>query len=176
MYRKDLEYRYKKGNYSKINCQYHKVVKKDKNQIIITPFENDHGHVDESYGFRIDFGSKKIVYSGDTTYSKNVINNSKNADILIHEIIAVSKKIYNNNKKLRKVVSSHTDVNQLIEILKICKPKLTILNHALLFGVSENEVLNLIKSEYKGKVIFSKDLMSIDLGKEINIFNTGNYR
>ena len=73
-------------------------------------------------------------------------------------------------------MSSHTDVNQLIEILKICKPKLTILNHALLFGVSENEVLSWIEKEYKGKVIFAKDLMSIDLGKEINIFNTGNYK
>tara|TARA_B100000902_G_C27289195_1_gene906205 strand:- start:1220 stop:2116 length:897 start_codon:yes stop_codon:yes gene_type:complete len=176
MYKKDLEYRYKKGNYSKINCLYHKVVSKDKNQLKITPFENDHGHVDESYGFRIDFGSKKIVYSGDTTYSKDVISNSKNADILIHEVIAASKKIYNNNKKLRKVVSSHTDVNQLIEILKTCKPKLTILNHALLFGVSENDVLSLIEREYKGKVIFAKDLMSIDLGEEINIFNTGNYK
>ncbi len=176
MYKKDLNYRYEKGNYSKINCLYHELVKKDKNKLKIIPFENDHGHVDESYGFRIDFGSKKIVYSGDTTYSKNVISNSKNADILIHEVIAVSKKIYNNNKKLRKVVKSHTDVSQLIKILKICKPKLTILNHALLFGISENDVLNLIKKEYKGKVIFAKDLMSIDLGKEINIFNAGNHK
>ena len=36
--------------------------------------------------------------------------------------------------------------------------------------------LSWIEKEYKGKVIFAKDLMSIDLGKEINIFNTGNYK
>ena len=121
----------------------------------------------------INFGNKKIIYSGDTTYSKNVINNSKNADILIHEVISVSKKIYDNNKKLRKVVNSHTNVSQLIQILNICKPKLTILNHALLFGVNEQSVLTSIAKEYNGKVIFAKDFMSVDLGEEINIFNTG---
>ena len=53
---------------------------------------------------------------------------------------------------------------------------MTILNHALLFGVSEDFVLSEIGKKYKGKVIFSKDLMSIDLGEELNIFNIGNIK
>ncbi len=173
LYEKDLEYRYENNSYNQLNCLYHQDVKKYNNLLSITPFKNDHGHVDNSYGFKINFGNKKIIYSGDTTYSKNVINNSKNADILIHEVISVSKKIYDNNKKLRKVVNSHTNVSQLIQILNICKPKLTILNHALLFGVNEQSVLARIAKEYNGKVIFAKDFMSVDLGEEINIFNTG---
>ena len=50
---------------------------------------------------------------------------------------------------------------------------MTIINHALLFGVSEKDVLGKIKKDYKGDVIFSYDLMSVDIGKEINIFNLG---
>ena len=99
--------------------------------------------------------------------------NSKNADILIHEIMSVSKKIYDKNKRLRRVASTHTNINQLIKILNIAKPKLTILNHALLFGVKEKFVLSEIKKGYDGNVIFANDLMSIDLGNEINIFNIG---
>ena len=57
------------------------------------------------------------------------------------------------------------------KILNITNPKLTILNHALLFGISESKVLNKIKKEYNGDIIFAKDLMSVDLGNEISIFN-----
>ena len=129
--------------------------------------------MDNSYGFRISFQDKKIVYSGDTSVSENVLSNAKDADILIHEVIAMSDKIYEKNKKLRDVAATHTTVKQLISILKKTKPKLTILNHALLFGVSEKNVLEKIKKDYKGEVIFSYDLMSLDVGKEINIFNLG---
>ena len=87
--------------------------------------------------------------------------------------MSVSKKIYDKNKRLRSVASTHTNINQLIKILNIAKPKLTILNHALLFGVKEKFVLSEIKKGYDGNVIFANDLMSIDLGNEINIFNIG---
>ena len=141
-------------------------------RVNISSFKNNHGHVDNSYGFRISFQDKKIVYSGDTSVSENVLSNAKDADILIHEVIAMSDKIYEKNKKLRDV-ATHTTVKQLISILKKTKPKLTILNHALLFGVSEKSVLEKIKKDYKGEVIFSYDLMSLDVGNEINIFNLG---
>ena len=102
------------------------------------------------------------------------MKNAKNCDILIHEVIATSKKMRDNNKKLRSVISTHTTISQLSKILNESNPKLTILNHALLFGVSEKFVLNEIKKSYDGKVIFSKDMMSVDLGDEINVFNIGN--
>ena len=172
-YLKDIEYRYKKNKYSKIKCyNFREIFNNKKSTLEVISFKNSHGHVD-SYGFKIISGDKIIVYSGDTTFSDNVIKNSKNSDILIHEIIASSDKLFKNNKKLQQVTSTHTTISQLIRVLDIAKPKLTILNHALLFGVSENKVLSEIKKKYNGKVIFAEDLMSIDLGNEINIFNIG---
>ncbi len=172
-YRMDLKYRYKNKKYSKLICSSFKNKKStyDDEKISIHSFTNDHGHIDNSYGFKIKFKGKNIVYSGDTTISENVINNAKDADILIHEIFASSKKIIKNNKKLREVASTHTTIDQMISVLKQTNPKLTILTHALLFGVNENDVLKVIKENYNGNVIFAKDLMSIDIGKEINIFN-----
>ena len=169
----DLKYRYKNKKYSKLICSSFKNKKStyDDEKISIHSFTNDHGHIDNSYGFKIKFKGKNIVYSGDTTISENVINNAKDADILIHEIFASSKKIIKNNKKLREVASTHTTIDQMISVLKQTNPKLTILTHALLFGVNENDVLKVIKENYNGNVIFAKDLMSIDIGKEINIFN-----
>ena len=77
--------------------------------------------------------------------SKEVVKNAKNCDILIHEIIVATKKIRDSNKKLRGVISTHTNISQLVKVLNEANPKLTILNHALLFGVSEEYVLNEIK-------------------------------
>ena len=174
-YKLDLKYRLKENSYSELVCfnfdNYED--NKAKSSVNISSFKNNHGHVDNSYGFRISFQDKKIVYSGDTSVSENVLSNAKDADILIHEVIAMSDKIYEKNKKLRDVAATHTTVKQLISILKKTKPKLTILNHALLFGVSEKSVLEKIKKDYKGEVIFSYDLMSLDVGNEINIFNLG---
>jgi len=169
-YDEDIGYRYKDGNYSKLNCKNFAESSEEKSSLHVKPFRNSHGSVDKSYGFIINYNNKKIIYSADTTYSENLINNSTNCDILIHEIISVSKNIYDNNKKIQEVVASHTSISQLIDILKIAKPKLTILNHALLFGVSESDVLRTIFNEYQGDVIFAKDFMSVDLGEEINIF------
>ena len=172
---KDIEYRYSGNNYSKIICSNYSEKKVIKNNFLtVISFENDHGHIDYSHGFKVLYKNKSIVYSGDTTYSKEVVKNAKNCDILIHEIIAATKKIHDNNKKLRGVISTHTNISQLIKVLNEANPKLTILNHALLFGVSEEYVLNEVKKSYDGNVIFSKDLMSVDLGEEINIFNIGN--
>ena len=174
-YQMDLKYRYKNEKYSRLNCISFKNKESllDDEKISIHSFANDHGHIDNSYGFKISYKGNNIVYSGDTTISKNVINNAKNVDILIHEIIGANKKILDNNKKLREVASTHTTIEQMISVLKQTNPKLTILNHALLFGISENNVLKIIKENYTGDVIFAKDLMSIDIGKEINIFSLG---
>jgi len=169
---KDIEYRYKKNKYSKINCYtFNENISGKKNKLKVISFKNSHGHINNSYGFKIISGDKTIVYSGDTSISENIINNSKNSDILIHEIISSSEKLFKKNKKLQQITTTHTNISQLIKILNIAKPKLTILNHALLFGISEKKVLSEIKKKYDGRIIFAEDLMSIDLGNEINIFN-----
>ena len=174
-YEKDFEYRYSGNTHSKIICHNYSEKKIIKNNFLeVKIFKNNHGHIENSHGFKIIYNNKSIVYSGDTTYSKEVVKNAKNCDILIHEVIATSKKMRDNNKKLRSVISTHTTISQLSKILNESNPKLTILNHALLFGVSEKFVLNEIKESYDGKVIFSKDMMSVDLGDEINVFNIGN--
>ena len=42
-------------------------------------------HCKESSGLKITFNNTKIVYSGDCTFSKNLIEESKGSDLLIHE-------------------------------------------------------------------------------------------
>ena len=56
----------------------------------ISPFEVDHKPVAPAYGYKIEFNEegkdKKIVISGDTRKSKNLIKQSFKADALVHEV------------------------------------------------------------------------------------------
>jgi ribonuclease Z len=58
----------------------------DKKGLRVTAFEVDHGEVIKpAYGYRIEYGGRAVVLSGDTRYNENVIRYGTEADLLIHE-------------------------------------------------------------------------------------------
>jgi len=137
--------------------------------IKITAFRVNHGVVQQAYGYKFESGGRKIIISGDTTYSENLIKHAKNADILIHEIAAASKTLLDRNNRLQKIMAYHSDPEHLAQSLIKIQPKYTILNHVLLFGISEKEVLEKLKAKFDGQVYFGKDLLKISIGKSIII-------
>ena len=146
-----------------------------KNGLTIETFAVKHEPFTYAFGFKI-FNSKYcMVISGDTTYSEQVIEKAKKCDLLIHEIAHASEHILEKYPKAKGVISYHTDVSQVSEIINTVKPRLTILNHVLsLDGSSDEEILQEIKKNTKHKVLIAKDLMTIDLKDEIYIYKQKN--
>ena len=146
-----------------------------KNGLTIETFAVKHEPFTYAFGFKI-FNSKYcMVISGDTTYSEQVIEKSKNCDLLIHEIAHASEHTLNKYPKVKGVISYHSDASQVSEIINTVKPRLTILNHVLsLDGSSDEEILYEIKKNTKHKVLIAKDLMTIDLKDEIYIYKQKN--
>ncbi len=140
-----------------------------KNSVVIHAFLVEHAPVKPAFGYRIEFGDRVIVISGDTTYSENLIKNAQNADLLIHEITAVEPSLIKRNKRLASVVAYHTNPNQMAEVLNKTKPRAAILNHVLLFGVPEDQVIDEIKQQYSGEVTMGYDLMKIGVGNSIEL-------
>ena len=99
-----------------------KFVYQDEN-IKVTAFLNDHGDLQESYGFLIETTDKKILISGDTAMSKNLISYGENLDYLIHEIY--SQKGFNNKtpdwQKYHQ--AHHTGPKEVAEIANLLQPK-----------------------------------------------------
>ena len=135
-----------------------KFVYQDEN-IKVTAFLNDHGDLQESYGFLIETTDKKILISGDTTMSKNLISYGENLDYLIHEIY--SQKGFNNKtpdwQKYHQ--AHHTGPKDVAEIANLLQPKSLILSHILFWGSSEQEILDEVKTFYSGKIIVAEDGM-----------------
>jgi ribonuclease BN (tRNA processing enzyme) len=96
--------------------------------------------------------------SGDTAPTEEIIDQSQDCDILIHEVY--SKAGFDEQPESWKAYHSvyHTSSYELAEIASKAKPKLLVLYHQLFWGTSEEELLSEIQSKYDGEVISGKDL------------------
>ena len=107
-------------------------------------------HTESSISYRIEYGNKSIVYSGDTDYSKEIIKISNNADLLILECsFPESKKVKN-----------HLTPSLCGEIATKANVKKLVLTHFY----PECDKVNIKKQcskAYKGKIILAKDYMVI---------------
>ena len=139
----------------------------DAHGVKITAFMVDHMPVVPAFGYRVDFGDRSIVISGDTTYSENLIRHAQYADLLVHEIADSNQSLLKKNKRLQSILAYHTTPSQMISILQHTQPRMTVLNHVLLFGVTPDEILKEITAGYKGRVKIGYDLMKISIGSEI---------
>lgn len=61
----------------------------DDEDLKITAYSVSHDPVDPALGYRIDYKGRSISISGDTIYDQNLVNNSKDADVLFHESMSL---------------------------------------------------------------------------------------
>ncbi|MDG1249981.1 MAG: MBL fold metallo-hydrolase [Gammaproteobacteria bacterium] len=144
------------------------VVFEDKG-IRVIAFAVDHKPVAPAFGYRIEFGQRKIVLSGDTTYSENLIQQAQDADLLIHEIAAASEQLLRRNPRLQRVLAYHTQTPQMLQILQQTQPRLTIFNHVLLFATSPEQILREVSGQYAGRIAMGHDLMRVEIGEKIKL-------
>jgi ribonuclease Z len=135
----------------------------------VTAFLVDHKPVDPAFGYRIDFGDRSVVISGDTTYSQNLVEHSMNVDLLVHEIMSAKSEILEKNPRLQKIQRYHTNPEQLVKILNSVKPRVAVFTHVILVGNSENAVMQSISQDYRGDIHMGSDLMRIDIGSNVKV-------
>lgn len=130
---------------------------KDSN-LTVTAFNVKHGQWDNAFGFVFQTKDKKIVVSGDCTYSENLIKYAKDCDILVHEVYSDAGLKKRTQRWQDYHSTFHTSTFQLADIANKVKPKLLILNHQLTFGTSLQSLMDELKSKYAGPVINGADL------------------
>ena len=130
---------------------------KDSN-LTVTAFKVKHGQWDHAFGFVFQTKDKKIVISGDCTYSENLIKYAKDCDILVHEVYSDAGLKKRTQRWQDYHSTFHTSTYQLADIANQVKPKLLILNHQLTFGNTLQSLLDEVQSRYKGVVVNGSDL------------------
>ena len=131
------------------------------NNIEVIAFKNAHGDFKNSFGFLFITDDKRILFSGDTAVSNNLMKYGKNLDILVHEVF--SSETFVNKTKDWQIYhqAHHTSSLDLGIIADELQPKKLVLSHILFWGASEESLLKDVRKNFKGQAVIAKDLMVI---------------
>ncbi len=133
------------------------VAYKDAN-VTVKAFRVSHGSWKYAYGYRFETKDRTIVISGDTTFTREMIEQARGADLLIHEVYCEAGFATRSDQWKKYHAAFHTSSRDLARIAAEAKPKLLVLYHVLLWGQSEGQLMKEIQEIYKGPVAVGKDL------------------
>jgi ribonuclease BN (tRNA processing enzyme) len=163
-YKEDIDIRLKGGEPS--NKTGYKVVAhevspgliyEDKN-VRVKAFAVKHGSWPHAFGYRFETPDRSIVISGDTAFDMSVADSCNGCDILIHEVYSQAGFARRPPEWQRYHSRFHTSTRELAEIANRAKPGLLILYHQLMWGTTEEELLEEIRRGYSGKTVSGHDL------------------
>jgi ribonuclease Z len=101
------------------------------NGVTVIAFEVDHGEaIKPAYGYRVEYGGRAIVISGDTRFNHNVIKYGANADLLIHEV-AIARSELALEPFIQRILAHHTSASEAGTVFAQTKPKLAAYTHSL---------------------------------------------
>ncbi len=138
----------------------------------VTAFEVDHGDlVKPAFGFRVDYGERSAVVSGDTRFSENLIKYATGVDLLIHQVAAVRPELLS-SPVFQVILAHHTKPEEAGVVFGRTKPKLAVFYHFSLLGTPQvkpmtvQEVVDLTRKNYSGPLVAGEDLMVFHVGQE----------
>jgi ribonuclease BN (tRNA processing enzyme) len=125
----------------------------------VTAFAVRHGNWEHVYGYSFATAKRRIVISGDTTPSAEIVAQCQGCDVLVHEVYSVAGFRTRPKDWQDYHAHSHTSTAQLAAIAKQAKPKLLVLYHQLYWGTTDNDLLSEIRAAgYTGQVVSAHDL------------------
>ncbi|MEX2599265.1 MAG: MBL fold metallo-hydrolase [Dehalococcoidia bacterium] len=134
-----------------------------------TAVEVDHGYVKPALGFLFDDGAKKVMFSGDTTECEAVLEASRGADLLVHELTRGTPDGDPHGPALEKfpplrqrVIESHTCPHQLGPLAREAGVPMLVATHMPVHP-DASWMQEIIASEYEGEFIIGEDLLRLEV-------------
>lgn len=143
----------------------------EKGGVKVKAFEVDHAPVKPAFGYRIDYGGRSVVLSGDTRVSENLIRHAQGVDLLIHEVAAPETFVRASTppERAKSVVAHHVTPEQAGEVFSRTKPKLAVYSHIVLPTATEQDLIPPTRKTYAGPLELGEDLMVIEVGEKVVI-------
>jgi ribonuclease Z len=149
----------------------------ERNGLRVSAFRVNHAPVDLALGYRIEYGGRVVVISGDTIKSDAVIHNAQNADLLIHEALAADMTeratararelgMTRMAKLANDVRGYHTTPVQAAETAAEAHVKKLLITHVfppLPNAIAKYLFLRGTHEAYAGPIVLGEDRMRIDL-------------
>jgi len=139
----------------------------------ISALKNIHPPVNDSFAFKFRLGEKMVVFSGDTAYCPALASFASGADYLVHEVMngpavdeMVKRRSTDPAKLKASILSHHTLAEDVGRIAKAANVKNLVLNHFVPpddKSLTDQVWIDAVKTNYPGKIIVGKDLLSLPL-------------
>jgi len=124
----------------------------------ITAVPVHHGSWPQAFGYRIATPDRIIVISGDCAPSSALVKACNACDVLLHEVYSMAELKVPRAGWPEYLHEFHTSTEELARIVAASKPKLLVLYHQLMTGVSDSELVSEVKTSPTTKVVSAHDL------------------
>jgi len=131
----------------------------------------DHGPVKPALGWRLDFGGRSVVLSGDTRPSDALLAVAKGVDLLVHEVVSpeVERRVAKvlDPARVERVIAHHTTPEDAGRIFAAAKPRLAVYSHVVPSPTTAQDLIGPTRKTYAGPLVVGEDLLEIDVGVEV---------
>ena len=152
-------------------------VVRDSGGVRVTAFTVDHGDdIKPAFGYRIEYGGRVVVLSGDTRPSENLVRFARNADLLVHEVAMGRAADLASSEAMRRVLAHHTTPEDAGRVFARVRPKLAVYSHIALLSYDPakgqptiDELVAATRTTWDGPLEIGEDLMRIDVGEQVTV-------
>ena len=149
----------------------------DEAGVTVTAFAVDHGqYIKPSYGYRVDYGGRSVVLSGDTRFDENLIEAALGADVVIHEVAAAREEMLAFDERIQLILDHHTTPEEAGIVFDRISPKLALYSHLTLLSspdspeVTVEELIQRTRTNYSGRLLVGEDLMRLEIGESVGVY------
>ncbi len=135
--------------------------------VTVTAFEVEHEPVKPAFGFRVEADGRRVVISGDTRPSENLIRHARGADVLIHECTEATKASWtpgcgwpSREAKVRDLAAYHTGPAEVGKVAARAGVGTLVLTH-LMPGSVPADLAARAAQDFAGTVVVGEDLMRL---------------
>lgn len=129
-----------------------------------------HPPIEHAFGYRFDTEDRSIVISGDTAFSKDLLELARGADVLVHEALYLpgiertAAKVANAPGLLEHILRSHTTVEDAARLASEARVNMLVLSHLVPSDdplVREEDWLSAARKHFAGEIVLARDLLEI---------------
>lgn len=140
--------------------------------VTVTAFPVEHGEVRPAFGYRIDYGGRSAVFSGDTTRTAALVEAAKGADLVVHEVISPEverRRAQVDPAVIDGIIARHTIPEDAGRIFAQIAPRLAVYSHIVPSPATPADLIPPTRKTYDGPLEVGHDLMSITIGDRIDV-------
>lgn len=139
----------------------------------VTAFAVDHGEVAApALGYRVDFGGRSVVLSGDMRYDERLVDAAKGADVVVLEVMSPEVEARRGQvdpAAMASVLRRHVSPDQAGTLFAKIAPRLAVYSHIVPSPTTAEDLVGPTRKTYAGPLAVGYDLMTIVIGPTIDV-------